>query len=606
MWMGRRSWLTLALAIVLAAGSATSLAGAAPRNASSTRPKTITRGLDYLHSRQQTDGGFGSMANTAWGILGAVASGERMGSSLWTIAGRNPYRYLQSNNHVTAAANDSNAPVYYARAIMSYVAVGHLNEVFRAGTPAADLLAKLYSYQDFIDGSPTKGRFSNLVSIPTRQAVDSTAWAILGMQAVGARDQVRFGPAVTWLLSQQNTDGGFSADQVPDSSNAEDTALAIQALQAGIAAGVAVPPAAIQDAQAYLKDHQRSDGGFPYAPGGPTDGTATAAAIQAIIATGDDPSGASWTRNGNTPLDALASLQQKNGGYKDRAGDSGANLVVTSWALVALRSKPFTTYPKNPGSATKGFIYRPQIKSAEPKNKAKFTGTHSVLIHAKYTDGTKAGQVGTGVNPKACRVYVDNVNRTKHAKIGTEKLSLQLKNVPNGAHTYKLRIVDHAGNVKELVRSFTVAVPTPTPTPTTPAPVPLPTYHPPTTYPTATSTPTPSTTLYPTPTSTPGTSTSPYPNGTVSGAPVSSPSPSGSPGVGATAGGGSAAGFVGGTLLALLPIGAAVSYLAFHRREQALDAAGEGKVLPGGGSSWERLRGSLAKLKDIVKPAGRQ
>jgi hypothetical protein len=76
--------------------------------------------------------------------------------------------------------------------------------------------------------------------------------------------------------------------------------------------------------------------------------------------------------------------------------------------------------------------------------------------------------------------------------------------------------------------------------------------------------------------------------------------------VGATGGGGSAAGFVGGTLLALLPIGAAVSYLAFHRREQALDAAGEGRVLPGGGSTWDRLKRSLGKLKDIVKPAGRQ
>ncbi|HZL65206.1 MAG TPA: hypothetical protein VFD50_09755, partial [Thermoleophilia bacterium] len=67
-----------------------------------------------------------------------------------------------------------------------------------------------------------------------------------------------------------------------------------------------------------------------------------------------------------------------------------------------------------------------------------------------------------------------------------------------------------------------------------------------------------------------------------------------------------AAGFVSGTLLAMLPIGAAVSYLAFHRREQALEPAGEGKVLPGGGSPWDRVKRSLGKLKDIVKPAGRQ
>jgi hypothetical protein len=56
----------------------------------------------------------------------------------------------------------------------------------------------------------------------------------------------------------------------------------------------------------------------------------------------------------------------------------------------------------------------------------------------------------------------------------------------------------------------------------------------------------------------------------------------------------------------MLPIGAAVSYLAFHRREQALEPAGEGKVGPGGGSPWDRVKRSLGRLKDIAKPAGRQ
>ena len=82
--MGRRTWLTLALATLLATSSVTGLAGASPKRFSDPRPKSVTRGLDYLHSHQETNGGFGSMADTAWGILGAVASGERMGASLWT------------------------------------------------------------------------------------------------------------------------------------------------------------------------------------------------------------------------------------------------------------------------------------------------------------------------------------------------------------------------------------------------------------------------------------------------------------------------------------------------------------------------------------------
>jgi hypothetical protein len=125
MSMGRRIWLALALAALLAAVVAASLAGASPRHASSSRPAYITKGLDFIHSRQQTNGGFGSMANTAWGILGGVASGERMGSGLWTVAGKKPVTYLQANSHIKAASElGVNAPVYYARAIMAYVAAG--------------------------------------------------------------------------------------------------------------------------------------------------------------------------------------------------------------------------------------------------------------------------------------------------------------------------------------------------------------------------------------------------------------------------------------------------------------------------------------------------
>jgi hypothetical protein len=143
-------------------------------------------------------------------------------------------------------------------------------------------------------------------------------------------------------------------------------------------------------------------------------------------------------------------------------------------------------------------------------------------------------------------------------------------------------------------------------------PAPNPTYTPPATiYPTPkpTSTPTPYTTLTPTayPSSDTTVTPTPYQSGgyPVSGVPVASPSPSGGAGAGSGGDSGSAAGFLGGTLLAMLPIGAAISYLAFRRREQALSAAGEGKVLSGGGSAWERLKGALGKSKDLVKPAGR-
>ncbi|MCX6372406.1 MAG: terpene cyclase/mutase family protein [Actinobacteria bacterium] len=609
--MGRKIWLALALAVIVAASFVASAVATKHKAASDPRPKTVTKGLDFFHSRQKADGGFGTMAATAWVILGAVASGERIGSTMWTVDGNNPFGYLQAHSHEAAATGPDvdNAPVYYARAIMSYVAADRAERVFVAGTPRIDLLAKLYSYQDLVEGSLTKGSFSPATSSRKFQAVHTTAWAILAMQALGEDGKDRFALAEQWLATQQLADGGFPA-QSGDPSNCEDTAVAIQALV--LAANDSLDPAIIPAARQYLKANQNVGGGFPYKPSTGTTGTdawATSAAIQAILAMGEKPDGVDWTVGANTPKSALGALQLQNGAYNKKRGDATGPLPTTSWALVALRDKPFTTFPRVRPPALKAFVFRPQVGTVLPKNGEKFTNTRAVLIRATYTDGAK----GTGVNPKACRVYVDDRNKTKQADIGRYALRLQLENVANGLHKYRLEIVDHAGNVKKVERRFTMAIPAPTPTsPPTYVPVPNPPYTPPATiYPTPTSkaTPTPYTTLTPTTypsidtTSTP----TPYQSGAypVTGVPVASPSPSGSPGAAGDDGSGSAAGFLGGTLLAMLPIGAAISYVALRRREQALSAAGEGKVLGGGGSGWERLKGAFVKSKDLVKPAGR-
>ena len=614
--MSRKIWLALALAVIVAASFAAGAVAAKQKVASDPRPKTVTKGLDYFHARQKADGGFGTMSATAWVIIGAVASGERIGSTAWTLGGNNPFSYLQAHSHEDAATGPDvdNAPVYYAQAIMSYVAADRAERVFVAGTPRIDLLAKLYGYQDLVDGSPTKGSFSPSTSTRTFQAVHTTAWAVLAMQALGENAKDRFAFAEQWLATQQLADGGFPA-QPGDPSNCEDTAVAIQALV--LAADGTLDPAIVPAARQYLKTNQRADGGFPHTPGTGTDAWATAAAVQAILAMGEQPDGADWMIGASTPKSALATLQLKTGAYVKKRGDATGPLPTTSWALAALRDKPFTTFPKTRPTALKAFVFRPQMKSVWPKEGTRYTSTHSVLIHATYTDGAK----GTGVDPKACRVYVDDANKTKPADIGRFGLHLQLTNVSDGEHTYRLEIIDHAGNVKRVERRFTVATPAPTPTPVpTYTPTPNPTYIPPATiYPTPkpTSTPTPFTTLTPTAYPSSETTVTPGPYQTVTptpsqsdgypvtGVPVASPSPSGSPGAASGGDSGSAAGFLGGTLLAMLPIGAAISYLALRRREQALSAAGEGKVLSGGGSAWERLKGALDKSKNLVKPAGR-
>ena len=213
------------------------------------------------------------------------------------------------------------------------------------------------------------------------------------------------------------------------------------------------------------------------------------------------------------------------------------------------------------------------------------------------------------VNAAAVRLHVDAANKTKPADVGRYGLHLQLKNVANGKHTYKIVIRDFAGNKREVTRTFTVAVPDRDvrrphstrcrpPPPRRPSRRPRITQHQPHRR--------RSTTLYPTPT----TSASPYyptPTPTTSGSPiVGAPISSASPGAGAGGsgdGGGSSAGFLAGTLLAMLPLGAALTYYLLHRREDAMAGASAGEALPGGGSGWERTKDTFSKSGDIIKPA---
>ena len=195
-----------------------------------------------------------------------------------------------------------------------------------------------------------------------------------------------------------------------------------------------------------------------------------------------------------------------------------------------------------------------------------------MLIKATYTDFYPKG---TGIETSAVRVYRRTTsNKTRPATIRDYSLHLQLKDVPNGAHTYTIKLVDRAGNQKIIERKFTVAVAHPDAYGHAAAHV-------------------PSRPGLPARQSRDPDHPKPYdadpdadalpdrhaisvgPAVSVRqphclGSPIPSPSSSASPaGASGDGGGGSAAGFVGGTLLAMLPIGAAISYLALHRREDA-------------------------------------
>ena len=534
-----------------------------------------------------------------------------MGSSAWTKKGKNPFDYLQSVNHETAAtsATVDNAPVYYARMIMAYVAVDRRDRVFVAGTPHVDLLAKLYTYQDMTDGSSTRGSFSPSSSTRNFDAVHTTSWAVLAMYNFGLSTEERFLLAETWLASSR-------ASRTAGSPRRPARARTASTRRSPSRRSASGPAACRWDAAAarqFLKDNQNADGGFPVSPGGRTDAEATSAAIQAILALGEHPDDAVLERSASTRRSTpSASSSRPTARTRLTSRERLRPLAVTSWALTAHAAQELHhVSPGTSASAETAFRFRPEFRTVSPKNGAKFK-SHVVLIRATYTDFYPKG---TGIRPSACRLYVDNENKSRPADIGKYGLHLQLKNVPNGdAH-----LQDRAARPRRQRQGRSSA--------SSPSPCPTPVAHaharprgPPTT---------PALSTRPcTPRPTPRPYTTPTPDArrrttTVTPYPYYSPSPGGEPRghrlaapvaqrVGEPGGRGRTAAEVVPPASWVVPCSPCFPSAPSSRTcsctaaRRLLGAASQGTVLAGGGSAWERFKQTLARSKDLTRPSSRE
>ncbi len=76
-----------------------------------------------------------------------------------TVKGKNPFDYLQSTDLVAGSTgiDVTNAPVYYSRLIMAYVAMDKAGSIGTAGSKGVNLLNILLTYQNTTDGSSNKG-----------------------------------------------------------------------------------------------------------------------------------------------------------------------------------------------------------------------------------------------------------------------------------------------------------------------------------------------------------------------------------------------------------------------------------------------------------------
>ncbi len=294
--------------------------------------------LRYLYSQVGADGsvapafGPGATEDT---VISVADNGFDPATLKSPSTGTATYQYLSSQ---ASAINTAGGAAKY---VLAWLA---------AGKPAAidgtALLAKLNTATTAGGFLEANGAFHNASAAIEPANAYSQSLAVLA--DVGAGHLLPT-DATAWLTCAQRADGGFgyaiddSAGTPPascgdTSSDTNDTAIILQAL------GAAGVTSANSAATTYLHSVQHSDGGFGFDASSGSDPDSDGTVVQALVAIGQDPTGASWTTGaGANPLTDMESFADSHGGggYANAAA-AAPDAFTTSTIPQALALKPYS------------------------------------------------------------------------------------------------------------------------------------------------------------------------------------------------------------------------------------------------------------------------
>lgn len=163
--------------------------------------------------------------------------------------------------------------------------------------------------------------------------VNEHCWGIIALAAAG--EPLPAG-AREWLVARQNIDGGYGFS-TESGSDPDDSGAALQAL---IAAGEDPKGNPVSRVISYLHFCQAPDGGFSFQTDESNVGS-TAWAVQGIVAAGENPRADGWKSGGRTPIDYLNGMQQSDGHFRF-CKSSDINLVwMTAETIPALMGKAY-------------------------------------------------------------------------------------------------------------------------------------------------------------------------------------------------------------------------------------------------------------------------
>ncbi len=208
------------------------------------------------------------------------------------------------------------------------------------GIAAADLDPRTFADIDLVD---VLEGYYNSSSNTFGSSTWDQAFGMLGWSAAGEEIPP---DATLALLGYAYPDGkwGFLPSSTPEADNlsfTDSTALAIQALQAGLESDDLTGPQrdqinqAISDGLAYLQTQQQPDGGF--SDDDTANANTTAYTVQGILAGSQNPLAAPWTQGDNTPLSFLLQSQRADGSF---TGEQSA-LLATTQTLPAVTGQTF-------------------------------------------------------------------------------------------------------------------------------------------------------------------------------------------------------------------------------------------------------------------------
>ena len=315
----------------------------------------VSDALAYLQGQQNADGSITDFSQSAWVTMAIAAAGED--PNTWNAGGDSIVEYLADNGATASTATD------YARMILAATAADQDPTSF-GGIDFVALLEAQY------DGT----------QIGTTTALNDDAWGIMALISAGkSTSETIIVNSAAYIISNQNADGGWGW-AVGQASDADSTAAPIMAL---IAAGYASSATEIQDALSYLETQQMPNGGFD--SWGSTNADTDAWVINALVAAGEEPTGADWTTaGGNNTVDHLIGFQIADGSYEWQVGNPGATpMKTTAVAITALVGESYPVKVMTPQES--------QTVSVRIEGETSTIWNGSVTV----TDSTVVDSVGT-------------------------------------------------------------------------------------------------------------------------------------------------------------------------------------------------------------------